>query len=332
MEVHKKVRVYNDGSHHIGIPYIPQPWKRKKKIATKQKQIIPENENVDADETLPVERENEVSKESLESIATNKVIATTDGLKMLFDRLYDEVRDKKRKEKYEIILKEFEKYLDKEKAKEFVDKNFERKQRNLIERRKRFVRKVRQQKWDYFVTLTYDDKKHNEESFRKTLSNTLKHLSSRKGWKYVGVWERGKDSNRLHFHALMIIPNMVGEFEERRDYSTEHHKMQTANQNTFFLERFGRNDFSKIENDFILNDSIRYLMKYLEKSGEKIIYSKGLYTYFVTDIMEDDVACRIGIEDKKLLLFDNFTCFDSETGEIYGKISQETKDKLEKSN
>ena len=108
--------------------------------------------------------------------------------------------------------------------------------------------------------------------------------------------------------------------------------MQIAIQNTFFLERFGRNDFSKIENEYVLDDSIRYLMKYLEKSGEKIVYSKGLYTYFVTDILEDDVVCRIGQEDRKLLLFDNFTCLDTETGEYFGKISRETKEKLKKSN
>lgn len=281
----------------------------------------------------PSTKEDEVSKESdIAMKSETEVIATADGLRSLFDRLYDSERDKKRKDKYETILNEFEKHLDKDKAKELVDSNFERKKRNLIERRKRFVRKVRQQEWEYFVTFIYDDKLHTEDSFRKTLSNTLKHLASRKDWKYVGVWERSPEKQRLHFHGLFIIPQMIGEFEETKDYSTKNHKMQTATQNTFFLKKFGRNDFSKIDNQFILNDSIRYLMKYLEKSGEKIVYSRGLYTYFITDIVDEDVVCRIGQEDKKLLLFDDFKCLDTETGEYFGIVNAETIKKLKKSN
>lgn len=324
MEIYKDVKVYFDGSHHIGIPYEPQPWKRRK--ITKNNF---QNEDIKNDNNVI-----KISKENNESIVKEKICnqKSSIDLKVLFDSLYDNMRNKKKKEKYECILSEIEKYLDIDKAKEFVDKHFERKLRNLIERRKRFVRKVRQQKWDYFVTFTYNNNKHTEESFKNGLRNCLKHFSNRKGWKYVGVWERSPEKNRLHFHGLFIIPNMVGEFIETKDYSTKTHKMQIAIQNTFFLERFGRNDFSKIENEYVLDDSIRYLMKYLEKSGEKIVYSKGLYTYFVTDILEDDVVCRIGQEDRKLLLFDNFTCLDTETGEYFGKISRETKEKLKKSN
>ena len=65
-----------------------------------------------------------------------------------------------------------------------------------------------------------------------------------------------------------------------------------------------------------------YLMKYLEKSGEKIIYSKGMPQYFISDILEEDVVCRIGQEDKKLLLFDDFSCFDE--GVYIGQVSKET--------
>lgn len=58
-------------------------------------------------------------------------------------------------------------------------------------------------------------------------------------------------------------------------------------------------------------------MKYLEKTGEKIVYSKGLPQYFISDIMEDDIVTTIGLEDKKLLLFDDFTCWDE--GDISGQ-------------
>ena len=71
-----------------------------------------------------------------------------------------------------------------------------------------------------------------------------------------------------------------------------------------------------------MGHAMGYLMKYLEKSGEKIIYSKGMPQYFISDILEEDVVCRIGQEDKKLLLFDDFSCFDE--GVYMGQVSKET--------
>lgn len=47
--------------------------------------------------------------------------------------------------------------------------------------------------------------------------------------------------------------------------------------------------------------------------------SRHLQTYFITDIIEEDVLCTIGQEDRKILLFDNFNCFDFETGEVLGQ-------------
>ena len=73
-----------------------------------------------------------------------------------------------------------------------------------------------------------------------------------------------------------------------------------------------------------------YIMKYIEKSGEKIIYSKGLPQYFISDILEDDVVCNIGLEDRKLLLFDNFSCWRD--GEYIGEVSPEVIKQLKTSN
>ena len=50
----------------------------------------------------------------------------------------------------------------------------------------------------------------------------------------------------------------------------------------------------------------------MEKSSERIVYSKGLGTYFVRDIVESDIVCTIGKEDRKILLFDNFYCIDND--------------------
>ena len=74
--------------------------------------------------------------------------------------------------------------------------------------------------------------------------------------------------------------------------------------------------------------AVKYLVKYIEKSGGKLIYSRGLYQYFVTDIMDEDIVCPYGLEDRKILLFDSFGCWKD--GEYIGKVGPETIEKLPK--
>ena len=52
----------------------------------------------------------------------------------------------------------------------------------------------------------------------------------------------------------------------------------------------------------------------------------------ITDIIESDVACTTGQEDRKIVLFDDFNCFDFETGEVLGQpsIDKELINKLPK--
>ena len=92
---------------------------------------------------------------------------------------------------------------------EFVEQNLERKHRNMVCRKSRLWRKINQQQFNFFVTFTFDDKLHDEESFRKTLSRCLQHFSSRKGWLYIGVWERAPETKRLHFHGIFYIPEDI---------------------------------------------------------------------------------------------------------------------------
>ena len=287
-----KTKVYNDGSHYIAIPHTQQSWKKRK---NKSMQSVKEVEQ-----------------------------------KRTFEKIYNENKDKPKKEKVEKIKSELkESFNNEEQLKNFVDENLERKKRNLVERRKRLYRKAYLQVWSYFCTFTYDNKKLNEEEFRKKLSNCFKKLSYRKGWKYIGVWERSPINKRLHFHGIFYTPTMIGELIEQRDYSTKNHRMQTTYQNTYFLERFGRNDFEEI-NPQNLSQSISYITKYIEKSEERIVYSKNLPTYFISDILDDDIVCTIGIEDRKLLLFDNFKCWDE--GLFVGEVGPEVISQMKKSN
>lgn len=250
-----------------------------------------------------------------------------------FETAYKESQKLPRKERKEYVQKAMEETIpDKKARKEYIDRNSERKQINTIRRKVRLYRKAYLQEWSYFCTFTFSDKLHTEESFRKSLRNTLKHLVNRKGWKHIGVWERGGDTNRLHFHGIFYIPpdGMVGEIIETKDYSTADRKMQTAHQNTYFLERYGRNDFDPIGSSMEVRQSIAYLMKYIEKSGEKLIYGGKLPAYFESDVLDEDILCPYGIEDKKAILADDFLCMVD--GEVMGKVSPEVIAKMPKVN
>ena len=89
-------------------------------------------------------------------------------------------------------------------------------------------------------------------------------------------------------------------------------------------------DFDLVIIQSRLGDAMAYLMKYLEKTGERIVYSKGLLQHFISDILEDDVVCTYGREDAKLLLFDDFSCWDE--GVYVGQVGKETIAQLRKAN
>lgn len=248
-------------------------------------------------------------------------------VKEILDSKKDKVKSEKIKETVEEIDKDIK---DIEKSKEIVKKVLDKEKRNQIVRLTRLYRKVNLQQWTHFCTFTYDSEKLSEEEFKKKLLNCLRHLSSRKGWKYIGVWERSPINQRLHFHGIFVIPKMIGEIIETKDYSTKTHKMQITYQNTFFLDRFGRNDFKEIEHSSLVYQAISYILKYIRKTGERVVYSKHLQTYFISDILESDIVCTIGQEDRKLLLFDDFLCVDE--GVVMGKVSPKVISEMPKSN
>lgn len=68
----------------------------------------------------------------------------------------------------------------------------------------------------------------------------------------------------------------------------------------------------------------------LTKSGEKIVYSRGLPQYFISDIADEDVVCPYDETAQKYVLADDFTCYDYR--EIICKVSRDTIKKLRKSN
>jgi len=342
---YEESKVYFDGSHYIAIPHTTRPVKKRPKrheetiTITQEKEVEkdlveesakPSVTYEEAQEKVDVETQESEQKETIKKTE----IVRTMTRKELFDELYFKYMPLKKNERKKKIVDEMLPYFkNREICVSYVEKNFERKLRNLIARRVRMCRKANLANFNYFCTFTYDNALHTEQSFKKKLKACFRNLCYRKNWKYMGVWERAPKTNRLHFHGLFSIPNgsMQGEIVVVRDYDTKGHKMQESFQSTFFNRKFGRSDFKAIdEYDNRLGNAIAYLMKYIEKTGEKIVYSKGLPQYFISDIMDKDVVCRIGQEDKKLLLFDDFMCLDE--GVLMGKVSPQVIEQMRKSN
>lgn len=300
---YKNTKIYHDGSHYIGIPQGVYPsGKHRKRRA--------------------VQNEQQLQKTDFIQTKTPKEV---------FDTAYKESLDKPKRERKEHIKSVMQDGIeDTENLDMFVEENMERKYTNAIKRKVRLMRKLHLQQWDYFVTFTYSDELHTEETFRKKLSNTLKHFVARNGWKYVGVWERSPENNRLHFHGIFYIPHMVGNMETVRDYDTKNHRIQTTYQNSHFLKHFGRNDFKPISTQQHIGEAVSYITKYIEKSGERLVYGGKLPTYFISDVFEDDVMCPYGVDDRKILLADHFICMNE--GEILGEVSKETIAQLPKCN
>ena len=198
------------------------------------------------------------------------------------------------------------------KTDEFVSAHLERKMRNMIGRRIRLARKASLHLFDCFYTFTYDNKLHDEDSFRRKFRHTISNFSQRKDWRHIGVWERSTDNKRLHSHGIFDIPEdtMPGELIKVNDYNLKTKRRQITNRNTYFNERFGRSDFEVISNQRRKGDALAYLIKYIEKTEEKIVYSKGLPQFVISDIREDDIITAIGMDDSKLLLYDDFNCID----------------------
>lgn len=286
----KLCKVYNDGGHYIAVPYFPSRVKQ-----------------IDRSKSKSVARE-------------------------LFDSLYAQtiINDMSKAESKVYLQDNLCHLFDtEEELNEFITEERKRKLHNLHSKKNRFRRKAHLNKWTYFITLTYDDAKHTEEDFRKKLRRCLCNLHTRRGWRYMGVFERAPESGRLHFHGLLYVPSgeMFGKIAEKRDYSTKSQKMQTTHENDFFAERFGRNDFEELEpTELRYGQTISYILKYIEKSGERITYSRGIPTEILKRIDEKDVATDMKDFVLKYVLFDDV--IDWETDVMHFNKEQMTFDDI----
>lgn len=242
-------------------------------------------------------------------------------LSIYFDELFSESAKKglKSQEQRDYIIDRIqEKFGEQEYLAEAVYKLYIKKMHALHERIKRFYDIAYLNKWTHFVTFTYDDKKHDENSFEEKLKKALQNLHTRRNWLYAGVFERSPEEDRKHFHGLFYIPDMVGIIEEKWDYSFKTYKMQLTHSNTYFLERFGRNDFEELSQDEVLyGNTLYYITKYILKQNQKIVYSRGLIAPKYCFIAEGDVCSEITEKGLQYVLYDDFDIHNTNIEYVY---------------
>lgn len=307
-------KVYNDGGAYIALRM------QNKKGFSGGRKLIAE-EPVSVEETEAIQH-----SDGYENMIDHAICADESEFKPSkristrgeeFKKYYIQSMGLKWLARREYIAERMYKYFDsEEELYNYLDYKMRNAYRAASARRSRCKRRATLHKLDLFCTFTYDSKKMNEKVFRVKLLNTLRHFASRKGWKYMGTWERG-DKGRLHFHALMHIPEgtMSGEIEHRREYDPVRKRMAEFETNTFFERAFGRNTFDKIDG-IALNytTAINYIVKYLEKDGGRLICSRGLKTFIETQIAVEDILAPLHpdapYDDRKYILFDDFKVWD----------------------
>lgn len=280
-----------DGSHYHGTKYFPKPNQQNLKYGTFCDDKFWSSE--ESLETQNIKGAGYHQKRKIDSQILS-YFKLTIGKHLNKEKKIDFILGKINEDTPDLVIERDE-----------VDDQVTRIERSIHDRKKRFVKKAYNNPWNYFVTFTYDDKKFpvalsdderqglskeeinqrikdiREEMFVKKLLKTLQNLATRKGYRYALVWEKSPLNNRLHCHLLMYIPDgqMVGEILESPYFDTEEKLRKMAHINTYFLERFGRNDFIDIDvNSPDYSSLLSYETKYISKSNGRVIYSRHLKT------------------------------------------------------
>lgn len=304
-------KVHFDGSHYYGTKYINSLPKVK----------------VNAEgEVFSVPFCSDIQEFDSENISRNKGKSVKrdnsfDDFKKVFNSALDYSFTKKMKkaETYsfirETLVKQFGDILFyKNKANkadiisvdDFIKMAFVNRSKNIYYRKKRFEEKAYINSFNYFCTFTYDDKKQSENEFKVKIKKCFSNLHSRKGWKYMYVFERG-EGGRLHIHGLFSIPkgSMQGNIRVDKRFDTNDRCMKISHINDFFEKRFGRNDFSEIEDIKKNVSTLNYILKYIGKSEERVIYSRGLPQFVFVKSDEDIICIRVIDKAVYYIFFDD---------------------------
>jgi hypothetical protein len=130
--------------------------------------------------------------------------------------------------------------------------------------------------WQYFITITLDDKKVDSNNYDYVLRCVLKDFENirryyDKDFKYLLVPELSPKNNRLHFHGLVRFGKSLDQL--KNDGEIRYLGCNKRFKNRFYrFERFFKK-FGASRLDVIVRDSpaiVYYIAAYLGKSNRKI--------------------------------------------------------------
>lgn len=99
---------------------------------------------------------------------------------------------------------------------------------------------------------------------------------------------------------------MLGKIYEKEDYSTAQHKMQITHPNTWFEQNFGRCDFEELTDMKVRHgNTMEYIMKYIDKTGERIVYSRGIPTEIEKELPQTEILSEYYDFTAKFVLADS---------------------------
>ena len=299
-----KCKIYNDGSHWISILPVKNP--------NAFKLLKPEDVyNVYSDGSFEVDQQ-DLNKEILRKTTRSEE----------FKALYTETVTSNIVDVKGHILEHIKgMFEDEEKASAYVDYKLANKRRAQYARSLRFKRKACLNKFSYFATFTYDDTKCSFESFDRQIRLFFNNMSSRHGWKVMMVPEFGKENNRYHFHAVIYIPkgsSIPGSFHIVKRYNKKKRRMVEINENTYFAERWGHNDWQSLMSMsyFEQKNTISYIIKYLTKSDNYAFYSRGIKTYLLSYIDQSDIFMPLENYRPQRLMYDNFHFYNDDLKDL----------------
>jgi len=146
--------------------------------------------------------------------------------------------------------------------------------------------------WQYFITITLDDRKVDSDNYDCVISQILKEFVKirkyyDKDFKYLLVPELSPKHNRLHFHGLVAFGKSLEQL--KADGEIKYLGFNKKFKNRFYrYERFF-NKFGASRLDEIVKDSpaiVYYIAAYLGKSNRKIDNRKsdkiGSYYYYAS--------------------------------------------------
>ena len=289
-----KLKIYNDGSHWIGIipTSNPNAFKIKKP------------------ETVFLLKEEGYVKMTAANAEDPCLRITTPSEE--FSILYNEFLENKSEIKKEtfvsLLLPMFD---DPDACAAFVEEKFANKKRAQFARSLRFKRKACLNNFSFFTTFTYSDEKCTFEQFDREIRIFFKNMANRYGWKVMMVPEFGAENNRFHFHALIRVPDkcsIPGVFNKKRCWNKKRKSMVMVVENSYFSDRWGKNDWQSF-GSMDSNErkrSINYIIKYLTKSDNYAFYSRGIKTYLSSFVDDEDIYVPFERNSSKIVLFDNF--------------------------